>query len=414
MKKNEQESAFASLLTPPSPSGISVIALQGPGSEAVISGLFRPARNRKYSVTAASRAQYGYLYHHEEMLDEVLLISRHRREAGYEICCHGGTASATAILKALAESGVSVRPWSALIKDKTLERELLIDLMQSRGANQAALLAHLRGGCLHKAFHDFEKALALLEQCESSTSRDGVYEETLSLATSLDAGYELGRYLHRPPRIFITGLPNTGKSTLFNAILGEQRVLTSRIPGTTRDTVESVFLLQGFPVRLFDTPGLVTDRKPGLDAEAQDVAEQLMEEADLRLHLVTPGRDGLVDIGSAGALPRSCSKADRILIVNKSDLLVSSLSRSHASKGHGEWGDPVLLSALKRQGIEPLLERIDRTLGLERLRNVFEPWLFNRKQRVIVRKVISAITTRNPNPDLREKINYYLSGRLYP
>lgn len=91
-----------------------------------------------------------------------------------------------------------------------------------------------------------------------------------------------GELLRRGPLVVLAGLPNSGKSSLFNALLGSERSIVTDIPGTTRDAIEAEIVLGGFPFRLVDTAGLRTavDRVEVLGIE---VAQRYLAAADIIL-----------------------------------------------------------------------------------------------------------------------------------
>lgn len=420
MMSPHKDLVVASLLSPPAPSGIAVIAVRGNGAESVVSQLFKPARSLKNPLPEASRASYGFMRFQGQVLDEVLLIRKQAQDQAFEVCCHGGMAAATAILEALAASGASIRPWSELVPKETLDHDLLTALLQSRGSHQSALLAHLFSGSLREAFVALERALRSLEidgveKNGGSPVRDAArgvdlnkaeLKDARTLADRLVARYDTGRFLDRAPRVFLTGPPNAGKSTLFNAIVGERRVLTSKIPGTTRDTVEAVFQLEGFPVRLFDTPGFAVRTEGDLDQRAQDVAKNMMMKADLCLHLIEPGKGDELNIDPQPACIDSLP-GSHMAVVNKADLLAPAQVRElDRQKLHR-------VSALRAEGIESLLSKVDRCLGLDRLRSDFEPWIFNQGQQIMVMSTLEALKTGKPNRELRKKINSFLASPIY-
>jgi tRNA modification GTPase len=123
----------------------------------------------------------------------------------------------------------------------------------------------------------------------------------------------------------IAGRPNAGKSSLFNALLGEDRSIVTEIPGTTRDWIEAVVSIGGIPLRLADTAGLREEGEP--DSPGPDRVErigvqksrELLERADLALYLI----DGARGPDSADlAFLRSCTgKSPQVLVLwNKADM----------------------------------------------------------------------------------------------
>ncbi len=108
-------------------------------------------------------------------------------------------------------------------------------------------------------------------------SRIAALRETVA---KLLLGWEKARRAARIPRVALRGAPNAGKSSLVNALLGEERLLVSERPGTTRDWVETTLLLPEGEIALCDTAGL-GDAVDELDAKSQERTKALLEEADL-------------------------------------------------------------------------------------------------------------------------------------
>ena len=106
------------------------------------------------------------------------------------------------------------------------------------------------------------------------------------------------RHLQDGLRLALVGRPNAGKSTLFNALAGEDRAIVTEIPGTTRDVLEVRCEWRGLPLRLFDTAGLRDTEDP---VERLGVARvrPVLEGADLVLHL-GPAQDPAPDSGAPG------------------------------------------------------------------------------------------------------------------
>ena len=96
--------------------------------------------------------------------------------------------------------------------------------------------------------------------------------------------------LSKLPLAVLYGAPNAGKSSLVNALLGEDRVLVSNVPGTTRDFVEVRLFLEGGEIRLVDTAGIADKATDELDALSMKKSREILEEADLKI-LVVDGSD---------------------------------------------------------------------------------------------------------------------------
>ena len=396
----EERRNRAALLTPPAPSGIAVILVRGPASRPVLSRLFRTARGAPRALPSPGRARHGFFFHGGEPLDEVLLVRTGPER--FEVCCHGGAAPAEALLRALSAEGIRIVPWSGMLEPRTLRYDLARALVQAGGPLQAVLLAHQGAGVLPCAFRLLARAL---EERERSPSAPPAWIASAArFAARLEGSYTTGRFLARAPRVVLSGAVNAGKSTLFNAVLGERRALTSRIPGTTRDPVEALFLLEGFPVRLFDLPGTggtgggVRGGDPhGLEQAARSAAERCRRDADLEVVLLDASRPGEA-LRSGAARPTD--REGRVIFAwNKVDLLRRPLPV--------QAGGELRLSALRRRGIDALLRALSEALGLSALARSRAPRLFDRRQAALVRSARRAFEGGGRAPGLRERFLRY-------
>jgi tRNA modification GTPase len=203
----------------------------------------------------------------------------------------------------LAEPGEFTR--RALLNDKQglLEAEALRDLVGAETDSQLRL-AQARAGAQPPWISEARRILApWMARAEAAVDygeEEGILlkmkDLTLGLAP-LRAEFHVeqvraraARHLREGLRLALVGRPNAGKSTLFNALAGEDRAIVTDIPGTTRDVLEVRCEWRGLPLRLFDTAGL---RVAGDPIERMGVARvgPVLEAADLVLHLVPAGEE---------------------------------------------------------------------------------------------------------------------------
>ena len=133
---------------------------------------------------------------------------------------------------------------------------------------------------------------------------------------ALTAGWERGRLVREGLSLAIVGPPNAGKSSLLNALLGEERAIVAPLAGTTRDVIEERFFVDGVAVRVLDTAGLRESRDP-VERIGIDRARRALDAAALAL-VVVDGSRALDD--DARAVLSATRARPRIVLFNKSDL----------------------------------------------------------------------------------------------
>jgi tRNA modification GTPase len=288
------------------PAAISVIRISGPraheAAEQMMGSLPEPrmaaVRELRHPTTA-------------ELLDEALVLrfdapASSTGENIVEFQCHGGRAVVDALLTALggidglrqAQPGEFTRRAFDGGRIDLTEAEGLADLIEAETESQRKSALALAEGGLRKEIAAWqERLLSLSARAERAIDYDEEDEAVdPSLLRDCNAmAAELHHWLERPRieplkdglRVVIAGPPNAGKSSLINAIAGEERVIVTDVPGTTRDHIEVPLSLGGVPIRLTDTAGL---RETGDQVEAIGVerAARLVEGADLLVWLGEP------------------------------------------------------------------------------------------------------------------------------
>ena len=376
---------IAAIITGLIPSGVGIIRVSGP--EAV--ALCEPCLKLRCPLTEAEsqRVYYGYLFDGELRIDEVLcFIMRaphsYTAEDCVEIQCHGGPLIMQKILETLLKRGIRLAEPGEFSKRAFLngrldlsEAEAVMDLIGSGSefARKTAL-QQLRGGISEKIREERSLLLEKTAFIEAALddpehiSLEG-FAETLKpelealraeLAELIESA-EDGRRLAQGIETVILGKPNVGKSSLLNALLGEERAIVTELAGTTRDTIEETLRLGDVMLRLADTAGI---RSGGdlIERMGMERAVKKARESELILY-VCDARTGLSE--EDRALLRDLSEKKCLILLNKIDLLEETELKRQTEAPEL----PLLpLSAKTGKGLEQLKERIEEMFRFREIR----------------------------------------------
>ena len=261
---------IAAISTPAVPSAIGVLRLSGPGAIQCADRVFRARNGRPLAGTEDRKLVYGSLLDREgNVIDQVLAtVSRaphsYTGEETAELQCHGAPVVLSLGLEALYAAGARpARPGEftqrAFLNGKLdlTQAEAVADLLEAETPQAVRTAAGQLTGALSRRVEGIYSGLvdllahfhAVLDYPDEDIDpfRAQELEETLEAAErgleDLLATYDRGKFLTRGVPCAIVGLPNAGKSSLLNALLGYQRAIVTDIPGTTRDTVEELSLI---------------------------------------------------------------------------------------------------------------------------------------------------------------------------
>ena len=290
------------------PAAISVIRISGPDAHeagARLAGQLPPARMA--AVRELCDPASG------QPLDEALVLrfdspASSTGEDIVEFQCHGGRAVVGAILAALtsldglrlAQPGEFTRRAFENGRIDLTEAEGLADLIEAETESQRKAALVVAEGGLRKQVGGWQKRLlGLSAEAERAIDYDEADEgpdpalmrECATLASELEAWLSRPRVekLKHGVQVVVAGPPNAGKSSLLNAVAGEERAIVTAIPGTTRDHIEVPIAVGGVPILLTDTAGL-RDSSDAVEAIGIARAEALVGAADVLVWLGDPGK----------------------------------------------------------------------------------------------------------------------------
>jgi tRNA modification GTPase len=266
-----------------------------------------------------------------DILDEALVLrfdapASSTGEDVVEFQCHGGRAIVDAVLTELASieglraavSGEFTRRAFENGRIDITEAEGLADLLEAETESQRkAALAMAEGGLRRQVEAWQDCVLQLSARAEAAidyVDEDSVDPDPALAQDCARLADELADWLDRPRveplkdgvRVVVAGPPNAGKSSLINAIAGQERAIVTEIPGTTRDHIEVPLSVAGIPILLTDTAGLRESSEP-VERIGVDRARNLVETADILLWMGepddSPACKGLVRVHGRSDLP---------------------------------------------------------------------------------------------------------------
>lgn len=332
----------AALSTYPGRSAVHLIRITGPDAFKITLSLFTPASGKALISPEPRRQYYGEIASGGKAIDRVTASffkspNSYTGEDTAEITCHGNPLIASMILRELYEKGCAAAEAGEFTKRAFLngkmalsEAEAVADLISARSPAAASVALNALKGMEEKAIGNLRASLIeILSSLESDI--DFAYEDTHKTPPSellksiqdvsdkisnLLKNCEAGLLIKEGVKISIAGRPNTGKSSLLNALLGSQRAIVADIPGTTRDTIEALSEISGVPVRFTDTAGIRATTDP---VEAEGVRRAEAEHASSDIILLVADGSLPPDSGDA-AIAESSKGGHLIAVINKSDL----------------------------------------------------------------------------------------------
>ena len=297
------------LATPYSPSALAVIRASGEG----VLSIFQPYFTGRITDAPSGKAVHGYVKDEcGERIDEVMTVVYRKghgytSEEAFEIMCHGSLPVIRSLSVLLERAGIreaergefTYRAFMHGRMDLT-EAEAVEEIVKARTERAGSdALSRLTGSIYREAEAIKDSVLNILASLEVQLDygEDEIPEEwvfphdevraIITRLRSIAATFASSRLYSEGASVVIAGRTNAGKSSLFNALLKENRAIVSSEEGTTRDYIETEAVIRGIPVRLFDTAGF-RETDGSIELEGIRRTEELMEKADLIIYVSDP------------------------------------------------------------------------------------------------------------------------------
>ncbi|HJZ87799.1 MAG TPA: tRNA uridine-5-carboxymethylaminomethyl(34) synthesis GTPase MnmE [Polyangia bacterium] len=382
-----QEETIAAIATAPG-GGIGVVRVSGPQALEVAARVVRPwpAAPESHRMWRAQAAG-----------DEILCVvmrapGSYTGEDVVELHGHGSALGLRALLAALVDSGARVAEPGEFTRRAFLSGRM--DLSRAEAVAQVigarteqalrAAQANLRGATATAVSRARERVVSLLAEVEAQVDfpeeqldfapAAALAAQAHATAAALDrlcASWRRGRLLGAGLTVALVGRPNVGKSSLLNALVGQERALVTETPGTTRDYVEVAMDWDGVPVTLIDTAG-EREATSAVERRGVELGRRRAAEADVAILVVDASAPALDDVRA------------HVVALNKIDLAPEQPALTTAL--------PVVpTSALERTGLAALRAAVLAVAGLSGDDQAGEPILASERQQAALREAQAAL-----------------------
>lgn len=379
----QENNIIAAISTPSGVGGIAIIRLSGNGCIELVDKIFKSPSGKLLKDQTANTVHFGSILKDNEILDEVLITifkapHSFTGEDSVEISCHGSIYIQQSILKLLFENGATIaKPGEftqrafANGKMDLSQAESVADLIASNSAATHRLAVNqMRGGISNKLIELRNKLLDFtsLIELELDFSEEDVEfanrENLKELASDIENhikkladSFSLGNAIKTGIPVAIIGETNTGKSTLLNLLLHEEKAIVSDIHGTTRDVIEDTINIDGITFRLIDTAG-IRETNDEIENIGIERTFQKLEQASIVLWLVDTIADNEHILSLAEKILPLTKDKKLILIFNKVDAISAKRKVIKDELLKDEISDRIFISAKYNDGIDKLEKKL--------------------------------------------------------
>lgn len=416
---------IAAIATALSPAALGIVRTSGKGAIDLASAIF--SKPEKLKEAQGNTILHGWVLDpkSKKEVDEVTVcVYREPKsftgEDSVEFICHGGTAVVLKIYRLLiensfraAEGGEFTFRAFANGKADLTRAEAVNEIINSKTDINIELAAGRLSGNLFLGIEEIKHELTAviaaadveIEYPEDEETSQGAFSPDLILRIieplkKLADSWAAEKIFIQGAKVVLAGKTNAGKSSLFNALLKEDRAIVSDIHGTTRDWLEASLNFNGIPVSLYDTAG-IRYTQDSIEAIGVERSLEMSRNADLVLYLCDPK-----DILSAGSLNKDDSefiknaKAPVITVITKEDLLdAESKEKIKEILKAEKIKEPIIISSKASNGIKALSEKAYSVLAKNTGSSGFSKTasLGSERQRDAVQKALDVLKTAYQN-----------------
>ena len=378
--------AIVAISTAPAIGGIGIIRMSGKDTFEILDKIFVPKNKCKIEEIKGNTIKYGHIVYEGKVIDEVL-VSYFKAPKSYttedmcEINSHGGTLIVRKILEICLKEGAKLAEPGEFTKRAFIngridltQAEAIIDIINAKSSKEAeASVKQLEGYLSQEISKIRKKAINLMVDIEASidypeydveevtTSKAiNILEEIKKDLKRLSDSFENGKIIKDGLKMAIIGKPNTGKSSLLNEILKEERAIVTDIEGTTRDTIEEQVIIGGIPFTIIDTAG-IRNAEDRIEQIGIEKSRKAAMESDIILAVFDVSKPlGKEDFEILDIIKNK--KA--IIILNKNDLEINNETLEKIKENNEDF---IQISLLEKQGIEKIYEKLTEIFNINEI-----------------------------------------------
>lgn len=419
------EETIVAISTAPGTAGIGIIRMSGKDVFDVLERIFKPINEEKIENINGYTMKYGKIFNPEtnEIIDEVL-VSYFKEPKSYtqenmcEINSHGGTIVVKKILEICLKSGAQMAMPGEFTKRAFLngridltKAEAVINLINAKSEKETKASINQLEGNLSLEIKRIKKIiLSLLADIEASIDYPE-YDEAEEVSNSkaitklneiqeelekLSKSFETGKIIKDGIKVAIIGKPNSGKSSLLNAILNEDRAIVTDIEGTTRDTIEEFVSINGIPFKFIDTAGIrEADNK--VEEIGIEKSKKVAKESDLIIAMFDNSKKLTKEDEE---ILEFIKNKNSIIVLNKIDLKEKELEKEEKIINSGK--DIVKISLLSKCDLSDFYKEINKLFELNKINPENEIIITEMRHKKLIEDAIAH--TKNAKQTILENI----------
>ena len=413
---------IAAISTAPGIGGIGIIRLSGENTFNIVKKIFRAKNTQEAEEIRGYTIKYGKIINpkNNNIIDEVLVSyfkapNSYTKENVCEINSHGGMVIVKQILEVCLENGARLAEAGEFTKRAFLngridltQVEAVIDIINSKTEKESRASINQLEGCLSKQIKEIKnKILNILTEIEVSIDYpeydieevsnkkalnmlDTVEQNLIELSKSFDSG----KIIKDGIKVAIIGKPNSGKSSLLNAIVKEERAIVTDIEGTTRDTIEEYVSINGIPFKFIDTAG-IRDAENKVEQIGIEKSKKVAKESDLIIAMF----DNSKELSAEDREILDFIKDKKaIILLNKTDLKDMNLIESKEIKNINK--KVLKISLALKPNLSDFYKELDIMFGLNEITADSEVLITNIRHKTIIEKAINH--TKQAKKDLEK------------